>query len=89
MITRGGYPFEENNIGPGALRFDSDNPTSTKHFRQQFNWQFNRDRPESGRRLAAAATHSSGFDIRNSEYTCGRRLAAAAADSTDFECAGL
>jgi hypothetical protein len=85
MMTRGGYPLEENNIGPGALRFDSDNRTSNKHVRQQFNWQFNRHRPESaGRRLAAAATLSSDFGICNSEYPGSRWLATAATVSSDF-----
>jgi hypothetical protein len=85
MMTRGGYPFEENSIGPGALRFDSDNRTSNKHFRQQFNGQFNRNRPESaGRRLAAAATLSTHFSICNSEHASSRRLAATTAVSTDF-----
>jgi hypothetical protein len=84
MMTRGGYPFEENSIGPGALRFDSDNRTSNKHFRQQFNRQFNLDGPDSaGRWLPAAATLSTDFSICRSEYACGRRLPAAPALSTE------
>jgi hypothetical protein len=68
MMPRGGYPFEENSIGPGALRFDSDNRTSTKHFRQQFSRQFNRDRPDSaGGWLATAATVSANFNFCNRE----------------------
>jgi hypothetical protein len=89
MMTRGGYPFEENSIGPGALRSDSDNRTSNTHLRQQFNRQFHRDRPDSaGRRLAATTTDSTDFNICDSNHAGSRRLAVAAAHSTEFECTG-
>jgi hypothetical protein len=87
MMMRGGNSVEENSIGPGALRFDFDNRTSNHHFRQQFNWQFNRDRQESaGGRLAAAAAHSTQADICDCEQAGGRWLAAAPTHSAGFEC---
>ena len=85
MMPRGGHHFEKNSSSPGALRFDSDNRTSSNHFRQQFSRQFDRHRPDSaGRRLAAATAVSTDFYFCNSEYAGGRRLATAAALSTDF-----
>lgn len=92
-MTRGGYPFEENSIGLGALRFGSDDSTSGNYFRQQLNRQFNRDRPDStGGRLAAAAATADSADFGNcdSEYAGGRRMATASttANSAEFECPG-
>jgi hypothetical protein len=89
MMMRGGYPFEENSIGPGALRFDADNRTSNKHFRQQFNRQFNQDGPDSaGGWLPAATTVSTDFYTSNCEHANGRWLPASATVSTNFECTG-
>lgn len=85
MMTRGGYPFEENSIGPGTLRFDSDNRTCNNHFLQQFNRQFNRDRSHStGGRMAATTAHSTDCNVYHSEYAGCRRMAATSTDSAEF-----